>query len=59
MFAFFGENKILPILFSQYFHFYKNLETSRGAGVQVCDCKNEWLWVRPPLEFERGNENII
>lgn len=24
--------------------------TSRGVGARVCECINEWSWVRSPLE---------
>ena len=27
-----------------------NIEASRGAGVQICDCKRDCLWVRSPHE---------
>ena len=26
------------------------LDSSRGAGAQMCDCKRDWLWVRSPLD---------
>ena len=25
------------------------LDSSRGAGAQMCDCKRDWLWVGSPL----------
>ena len=25
-------------------------QARRGAGVQVCDCERDWLWVRSPFE---------
>ena len=25
-------------------------EANNGAGIEMCDCKRDWLWVRVPLE---------